>query len=116
METELENEYDSLKKELEEKGSKIMRGINETKPRWSPHGKFGLCATCVYLEFAETDFHILFARCGCFGIMLHTGEPVTQCSIYQCKGQLSLDMMIEIATLIDDKGSKPIAPFSNQKK
>jgi hypothetical protein len=117
MGTESKDEYELLEEELEEKGRKIAREINVNKATAPQGSKFGICATCGFLEFAETKFHTLFARCAYFLRMLHTGNPFIICTQYSPWDEPDLLMMLKMATLINTDGSsKTIAPFSNQKK
>ena len=66
----------------------------------------GLCNSCTYFEFAESEFNIIFSYCKCFDIKIKKVDPVLECTSYNDKNIMSLDDMKDIAYLIDNTEKK----------
>jgi hypothetical protein len=61
-----------------------------------------LCGTCKYAAIvrqASRNTRVMF--CGHFGKVMP--EDISECSVYQAINSLSLNQMVEIATIIDDR-------------
>ena len=66
---------------------------------------YGICSSCSSLTAVGLWTGTEMAKCNdmCVRIRLNKQNPVTKCSRYERKGQLPLNVMIEMATLIDVK-------------
>ena len=64
---------------------------------------FGLCSNCKNLAAAKTRYGRTRARCYELEVNLRGIDPVAECTAYAKRGQLSLEHMQSIATLIDLK-------------
>ncbi len=67
--------------------------------------KFGLCKTCYNFSAAATQYEIIGARCSELEIKLNASNPITECTAYNRKNELSIKDMISMATMIDVKRS-----------
>ena len=65
--------------------------------------KYGLCRSCVHLKFARTAFAIRASSCMCFEMRLSVNDPITECTAYEKRAQLSLTDMWNMAYLIDGR-------------
>ena len=63
---------------------------------------FGLCSDCVYLDAAESEYGIVFARCEELEIKINRTNIITKCTKYRGRGKMELWEMKEIAIYIDD--------------
>lgn len=68
-----------------------------------PEETFGLCSTCKILKAARTRYGRIRAKCYEFEVELYGIDPVTECTVYERRGQLTLQHMQDIAILIDSK-------------
>ncbi len=68
-----------------------------------PSETFGLCSTCKILKAARTRYGRVKAKCYEFEVNLYGIDPITECTAYDRRGQLTLQHMQEIATLIEFK-------------
>ena len=82
--------------------------IHVTKGDQKKFTAFGLCSSCTLLQYVRTEFSVLRARCADFRIDLHENNPVLECTGYEERGQLTLQLMVSMATMID-------APKNTQK-
>jgi len=62
---------------------------------------FGLCNDCDHLQLVKSEFRTILARCYEFEIILHTGEPITECTNYEQRNTLTLNQMNDLAYIID---------------
>lgn len=62
---------------------------------------FGLCNDCKNLQLAKSEFRTILARCYDFDIILHTGEPVRECTNHEQRNTLTLHQMNDLAYIID---------------
>ena len=85
--------------EIDGKGS----AVNTYKNHVGINEEFGLCSTCDNLKIVKTEFKVLRARCDedCMNITLTAIHPITECSEYMKKGEMSLYDMVQMATFID---------------
>ena len=63
--------------------------------------KFGLCVTCQEFLYAKSEFRVKAAKCRDLEIVLNQDDPVTECTQYIKKGQLSLNEMYEMAEILE---------------
>lgn len=63
---------------------------------------FGLCSSCKNFEYARTEFVIRIAKCYELDIKLDESNPITECTCHSKKGELTLNMMMEMAILIGE--------------
>lgn len=68
-----------------------------------PEETFGLCSTCHTLKAARTQYGRTRAKCYEFDVNLYGIDPVIECTAYIRRGEMTLNHMKEIATLIDLK-------------
>ena len=66
----------------------------------------GLCSDCKNLSYCRTEFGSVLAKCESFEIRLNGQNRIKECNCYQKRGQLSLEEMYSIATLIDPADNK----------
>lgn len=66
----------------------------------------GLCSDCKNLSYCRTEFGSVLAKCESFDIRLNGQNRIRECNCYQKRGQLSLEEMYSIATLIEPSESK----------
>ena len=94
----------STEKELEkvvDRARALFHKLDYPAVREVNKQSFGKCGTCKNLQFAESEFNILFARCHLFEVMIHRREAIVNCSSYEETGTMTLYDMKQIATLID---------------
>ena len=81
---------------------------------------YGICSTCSQIAFVSTEFRIRLAACEAHHsnvhgeFLLHSGEPVTECTHYNERGRLGLSDMASMAILIE-VNPKPAVGFRKQK-
>ncbi len=89
--------------------------------------QYGLCATCIDIAFVATEFRIRLAACESHvssvhgDFLLHSEDPITECTHYNERGRLSLRDMTSIATIIEINpkpavGFKPKEKSTNRRK
>ena len=99
---------------VEEDSKKLSKEINKGKAKigldkWDEDSlgsiwdeqSLGLCHNCKHLKAAKTRYGRMRAQCYSFDINLRGIDPIVQCNKHERVGQLSLDHMEEIATLIE---------------
>jgi len=62
---------------------------------------FGLCNDCGHLQLVKSEFRTILAKCYDFEIILHAGEPVTECTNYEQRNTMTLNQMNDLAYIID---------------
>jgi len=65
--------------------------------------ELGLCKDCVHIRYIKTAFSVLHLSCGLVDIWLSLENLVTECNGYSKRGQMTLQVMEGMATLIDIK-------------
>jgi hypothetical protein len=96
-ETQVEKELDKLIHKSYQIYSRVC-----TTDMSDAHKKiFGQCGSCKHLLFAESEFNVLFAKCGCFDVMIHRKEPIVKCSSYEEIGTMTLWDMKAVASIIN---------------
>jgi hypothetical protein len=81
-------------------------GIKDIPNAINSLDRFGICATCDYLNYVESEFKIEFAKCSEFNIKRRENLTITNCSGYYKKGSMSIRDMQAIAYLIDKPKDK----------
>jgi len=76
--------------------------------------EFGLCKTCKEFQFAKTEFAVVRAQCRDLDIVLHSEQPIKACTNYIKIGQLTINQMLDMATLIEINKKK--IGFETQKE
>ena len=79
-------------------GADDYEGLIGTDPEMSA---YGLCSRCREFEWARTEFRVRASRCRDLDIRLNASDPVTECTNYVDKTQLSLREMYRLAYYIE---------------
>ena len=67
---------------------------------------WGICHTCNWFQFAKTEFGKVFAKCSELKVMLDQKDRMTECTMYEKIGQMSLNDMQQIALYINPSKRK----------
>ena len=63
---------------------------------------FGLCQSCTNFGLIRSQYKIKFVYCEAHSdVRLNEGDPVTDCSNYTRRGELNLQAMFNMATIIE---------------
>lgn len=65
---------------------------------------FGLCSTCTYFSYSRTKLGTEYYGCDShleIKPKIHRNDPITICKCYEKSGQMTLQAMWNIATLVD---------------
>lgn len=62
---------------------------------------FGICHDCMHFRCAETKYGNAFANCWEFEVRLNASDPVTKCSQYKKRGEMTLIEMKDMAYIIE---------------
>lgn len=76
----------------------------------TPHVKYsdlksrlGICHDCIHLAYCRTEFGTIYAKCTELEIIFNANDRMTECNVYSRRGQMSLDDMLSLATIIEIK-------------
>lgn len=117
---DLENtEANEVRNLLESKSSELgiesyEKSTNERKDYLKD--MLGLCFDCENMIYCSTEFGNIIARCDVFKINLHGRERMKDCNMYAKAGSMSLNDMMNIATLIDVEDSTRTRGFITKEK
>jgi len=62
---------------------------------------FGICHDCINLYAFKTEYGKVLGKCYQFEITLRGIDNIKHCNRYSRKGEMSMDFMKEIATIIE---------------
>lgn len=62
---------------------------------------YGVCKDCEHFVIVESEFQTILAKCGELGIQLSATQPITSCTRFYKRNQMSLWDMKNIALLIN---------------
>lgn len=97
-----EDEKDKIRKVLEAKSEILgMDSWDRNRATYNKLNNFGLCSSCTAFQYAKTEFAIKKAYCYDIDLSLTEQDPITECSKYSKRGEMSLQMMMEIAHIIE---------------
>lgn len=103
------NEKRKLEEQISTKASELL-GTDDWESPCSNHRvleeQIGLCADCKNLSYCRTEFGSVLAKCEAFEIRLNGQNRIKECNNHQKRGQLTLNEMYSIATLIDPAENK----------
>jgi len=108
--SELENEEKrNIENEVSTKASELLGTEDWEAPSSNSRvleEQIGLCADCKNLSYCKTEFGSVLAKCETFDIRLNGQNRIKECNCHQKRGQLSLNEMYAIATIIDPAVTK----------
>jgi len=81
-------------------------GLGQAKYGSTLEGMVGLCATCSHLEYCESEYGNVHAKCYEYDLRLSGAQRIVECTKYDKRGQLSLNQMYGMAYLIEVDKSK----------
>jgi hypothetical protein len=92
----------------EEQADRIDRAIREGSRGLSTNieQRIGICASCSNFDYAENDVHVI-VRAQCSGFSwekpqsMSGRQKISRCSKFMVKGQMGIEEMYGMATLID---------------
>lgn len=67
---------------------------------------FGRCSDCKYLHATRTKYDRVFAKCYINEIRLSSIDPVVECTSYRGRGEMDIEDMTRIATIIELPGRR----------
>lgn len=100
-----DDERDNFENELGSKSKAL--GLDQWEAKHSLKNEpwlkqhVGICFDCKRLSWARKEFGGVIAHCRCFDCKLSGKERITDCSSHERVGTLTLNEMMEIATLIE---------------
>lgn len=94
-------EKESIENFLESKANLLGFDRWEGTSGCNPLERFGICSSCKHMQYARTQFTIRKAFCYNLEIILSEQAPITECTNYNKKGEMTLQMMMEIAHIIE---------------
>lgn len=100
MEEETKNDLAKAQQQAETIGIDIYTSM-PLEDQCEKLEEYGICRTCCSFRYARTEFEVKRAWCREIRMTLSSSEPITQCSMHDPKGGMSLDTMWKIATKID---------------
>ncbi len=85
-------EFSDLEEKEQEKLSSILDNVESIHYKSSSRlpSSFGICSSCSYFKYARTQYRIRKAFCGELEIPLYDSDPITECSEFSRRGELSL--------------------------
>ena len=98
-----EKEIDKVTDAIERVASRMGMSDWDTNRTSTIPSSLGLCSTCQEFEYSETEFRVIWSKCGAFqrGPFRSAAESITKCSHYRKVGQMSLREMASMAHFID---------------
>lgn len=99
-----------LTDEVEAKSEALGLGDGWEAPREDDRSglkdRIGLCASCVHLDYARTEFGNIHAMCNRLETKISGKERITECSRYTPKGQMTLQDAWSMAWIITGNRNK----------
>jgi hypothetical protein len=63
--------------------------------------EFGICYNCRELRACKTRYGRTYAKCWEFDLVMNGNDPIEECTCYKKRNEMDLNMMKDIAILID---------------
>lgn len=118
-----EKDQTSLQNDIRRAASPLMEDEWSTDASERPKSleAYGLCSTCNAISFVASEFRVRLVACDTHqssvhgDFILHTSDPIKECTHYNERGRLSLNDMASMAILIDPNPKPPVG-FKGKKK
>ncbi len=92
---------EKIEQEISAKAGSLGFNSYESCKAYSKTKDFGQCNDCKNLQLVKSEFRTILAKCCDFEIILHAGEPITECTNYEQRNTITLNQMNDMAYIID---------------
>lgn len=100
-----EKDRNSLRESLDAQATLLGQDIwDKTSPNMkfdSLRDQLGICCDCANLYYCRTEYERVFAFCDIMKVRLYAQDRMVECNIYSRRGEMPLEDMIPMATIIE---------------
>lgn len=91
-----------------ERAEKLENKVHRINEHGEPPQGYGLCSNCTHFRWTITQYGKERVTCTCYGephefMQLKTSDTVVNCSSFYRRGELSIQEMLGMATIINIK-------------